>query len=259
MIDRPLHLMVGMVFRNAADTLPSALDSVHGQAACGARVSVLLVDDGSTDGWREALAERLNRRDLHIRQVDFRSAAMARNFVLHEVEQAFPDVDYICRLDADDVLAGPDVLRHVVAVLERGRPDVLVAGNWQALNGKRLPLPNSATLELLDAARLVARLQRMAEGDSGAELPSCNTIVRRGLPARYPLVHSAEDHWYLTTLLLGQRTWRVDVAADLLYAEYRLRGGLTKQNAKTDAYFRSRRDLLQFARRQLDEGLFGKG
>lgn len=253
MTARQLHLLVGIIFRDAADTLSAAVDSVLRQESCAAKVTILLVDDGSTDMWREALAERLQRQDIHVRRVAFRSTALARNFVLDEADRAFTDVDYICRLDSDDVLAGRNVLQQLVGVLERERPDALVAGNWQVLEGQRLPCPNWATRELLDESLLLERLQRMADGDATAELPSCNTVVRRGLQVRYPLVTSAEDHWYSTTLLLGRRNWRIIVAEDLLFAEYRLRGAMTRRNANTDAYFRARRDLLDYARSQISD------
>ena len=255
---RRLHLLVGIIFRDAANTLAAAVDSVLEQDSAGIRVSVLLVDDSSTDDWHGALGERLGIRDVHVRRVEVRSAAKARNFVLDEVERAFPDVDYVCRLDADDVLAGPGVLTEVAGLLRREQPDALLAGNMQKRDGVLLPLPNLASPELLESEQLLDRLARMAKGDPSAELPSCNTVVRRGLPLRYPVVTSAEDHWFTTALLLGSA--RVVVAPGLIYAVYRLRGGLTVRNEATDAYLASRRALLAFARDHVrDEVLHGSG
>jgi glycosyltransferase involved in cell wall biosynthesis len=250
-VTTPVHILVGVVFRDAMATLGAALDSLL-QQRCGAfRASVLLVDDASRDGWRDALGARLRHPTLHIRHVTLRSAAAARNFVLDEVDRSFGDVDYVARLDADDTLHGPEVLRELAERLREGRPDVLVAGNVQRRGGVVLAAPNRATSELLDPARLLGRLERMAAGDASAELPSCNAVVRRGLPHRYPMVHSAEDHWYLTALLLDQQRLRVHVAPDLLYAVYGLRGGLTLQNEASDRYRESRRALLAYARERL--------
>ena len=244
----PLHLLIGTVFCDSASTLAAAVDSVLAQAGHCPRISLLLVDDASSDDWRGALGERLRTPGLHVRRVELQSTAKSRNFVLDEAQRAFPDVDYVCRLDADDALAGPWVLEDLAAILERARPDALLAGNLQKLGGEILERPNRATAELLDPERLVARLERMARGDAAAELPSCNTVVKRGLPVRYPDVASAEDHWFTVALLLAQPPWRVVVAPELIYSVYRLRGGLTARNMATETYLASRRALLAAAR-----------
>lgn len=254
MSDAPVRLLVGIVFRDAAATLAAAVDTVLGQVGDAFHVTILLVDDASGDDWRTALGARLALPAVHVRTVAFRSVVRARNFVLDEAERSFTDVDYVCRLDADDVLAGPGVLAELAAILRRERPDALVAGNLQVRDGVVLPRPNRATPELLDAERLLDRLDRMAAGEASAELPSCNTVVRRGLAMRYPQVPSAEDHWYTAALLLERRRLRIVVAPELLYAIYRLRGGLTVQNMAGDAYVTSRRDLAAFARAWIAEG-----
>ena len=258
MTSQPIHVLVGIVFRNAAATIANAVDSVLAQAATDARVSLLLVDDSSTDDWRGAIGARLLAPGVHARRVDLQSIALARNFVLDEVQRAFPDVDYVARLDADDVIAGPNVFRDLSAILERERPDALLAGNLQRLDDVILPRPNLATNELLEHERLVARLARMASGEPAAELPSCNTVVRRGLPLRYPVVTSAEDHWFTVSLLVARPRWRVVVAPELLYAIYRLHGTTTQRNQATPAYLASRRALLDAARRMsIMEGSHG--
>lgn len=247
----PPHILVGVVFRDAMATLATAVDSLLQQRPGAYRMSILLVDDASRDRWRDALGPRLGHASIHVRSVARGSAAGARNFVLDEVDRAFDDVDYVARLDADDTLCSDEVISELAERLCRTRPDVLLAGNLQRRGDVVLPNPNRATSDLLDPVRLFDRLTRMASGDASAELPSCNTVVRRGLPHRYPMVHSAEDHWYLTSLLLDRETLRFHVAADLLYAVYGLRGGLTLQNELSDHYIESRRALAAHARARL--------
>lgn len=240
-----VHLLVGTIFRNAAATLVDTVDSVLEQVAdADLRVTLLLVDDNSTDDWRSRMGARLKSHRVHVRSVRFGSIALSRNFVLDEVERSFPDVDYVCRLDADDVLAGTDVLRTLGRVLQCDRPDALFASNLQRRDGVVLPEPNRAVSELLDPHYLCERLRRMAEGDPAAELPSCNTIVRRGLTLRYPAVASAEDHWFTVSLLLDPIV-RVSMASDLVYAVYNLSGEQTRQNELSGAYLDSRRALVQ--------------
>ena len=248
MTTRPLHVLVGMIFRDAAATIADAVDSVLAQTATDTRVSLLLVDDSSTDDWGNALGARLRDPSVYTRRIEVHSTAQARNFVLDEAQRAFRDVDYVARLDADDVMAGPTVIRDLSTILERERPDALLAGNLQRLDGVILPHPNLATDELLDRERLAARLARMAAGEAAAELPSCNTVVRRELPLRYPLVTSAEDHWFTVSLLLDRPRWRVVVAPELVFAIYRLRGAATLRNQATPTYLASRRALLDAAR-----------
>lgn len=247
------HILVGVVFRDAAATLPAAVDALLQQRAGAYRLSILLVDDASADGWREALGRRLDNAAVHVRCVTRRSAAGARNFVLDEADRAFGDVDYVARLDADDTLHADDTLAALADRLRATRPDVLVAGNLQRRAGEVLPHPNRAVSDLLVPERLLDRLTRMAAGDASAELPSCNTVVRRGLPHRYPTVPSAEDHWYLTSLLLDRRSLRIHIATDLLYAVYGLRGGLTRENEASERYRDARRALVAYARARLAE------
>lgn len=241
-----MHLLVGTIFHNAATTLAAAVDSVLTQVTDDLAITLLLVDDTSTDDWRSRLGARLDSTRVHVRTVSHRSVVSTRNFVLDEAERTFPFADYVCRLDADDVLASPTALRELAAVLRRERPDALIASNRQERQGVLLARPNTATADLLDPDYLLDRLRRMAVGDPSAELPSCNTVVRRGLPARYPDVSSAEDHWFTVSLMLDPEV-RVVTAPNLLYAVYRLDGARTQQNEAGGSYLRSRLELLRFA------------
>lgn len=252
MIGSRLHLLIGIIFRNAADTLPRALDSVLGQARGSYRVSILLVDDASTDAWRRHLGRWLRRDSVHVRSVELRSAAASRNFVLEEVERQLPDVDYIARLDADDTLADSTVLAELSDRLRGERPDVLLASNCQSAPDGRVVGINRPESGLRDPKVLLRRLDRMAQGDTCAELPSCNIVVRPHLPLRYPVVCSAEDHWYVVQALLDP-TLRVRVAPELIYANYRLSGDLTTQNIERGRHQSSRRSLARFARTLLTE------
>ncbi len=72
-----------------------------------------------------------------------------------------------------------------------------------------------------------------------------------GLTHRYPMVPSAEDHWYMTELIMDRCKLHIHVAHELLYAVYGLRGGPTLQNEANHRYLESRRALLLHARERL--------
>lgn len=242
------RLMVVLCFRDAAPTLARAIESILGQVGVSGRVELLLVNDGSTDGWRDVIAPYLGHPGLHLQTVDCGTAAEARNAGLDLVDSFHPEIDYICRLDADDCLATNGVLATVLDHLTKTRPDALLGGNWQILDGVRLPVPNRASARLTEPGFLLARLQRMADGDTGAELPSCNLVLRRGLGLRYPVLPSAEDHGLLVEILLRPDRYRLCIVEELLYCDYTLSGRATEQARRADAYRQARLALLERAR-----------
>ena len=91
--------------RDYAAYLPAALDSALGQR--GARVEVIVVDDGSTDGSREIIAGRRDRVRALLLDGEGQKAAFNAGF-------AAARGDIVLFLDADDVLRR-DVAAAVVA------------------------------------------------------------------------------------------------------------------------------------------------
>jgi glycosyltransferase involved in cell wall biosynthesis len=105
---------------NGAARVGRAIESVFAQRYDGA-VEIVVVDDGSTDGTRAALAQYGGR--ITVVADENRGAAAARNAGVR-VSRG----EYIALLDDDDVWL-PDKLARTVAALERDPQSVLVASD----------------------------------------------------------------------------------------------------------------------------------
>src|SRR6266481_4406279 len=103
---------------NGAARVGRAIESVFAQRYDGA-VEIVVVDDGSTDGTRAALAQYGGR--IIVVADENRGAAAARNAAVRASRG-----EYIALLDDDDVWL-PDKLARTVAALERDPQSVVVA------------------------------------------------------------------------------------------------------------------------------------
>lgn len=243
-------LVIGIALRNGAATIGHALSSIFAQEPVQRPLEVLVVDDGSTDAWQAEILPFLHRRELRLLSVSCGSAWATRNAMLRDVRARHSKGAFLARLDCDDELAGPGVLRRVDQLLRRRDPDVLFLGNRLRENGLLLDRVNRATAQLIERPYLAQRLAGMADGDPSAELPSCNTIIRAGLPLFYRPVPSAEDHWLMVDLLLRQGNLRRCFDEQLLWATYSLSGNLTAANRKGITYRESRLALLHEIRQR---------
>jgi glycosyltransferase involved in cell wall biosynthesis len=110
--------------RNAADTLPAALECVLGQEDFGLDMEVVVADDGSDDATLE-IAQLAGYRDPRVRILALPPSGLvnALNSALTKAEGR-----YIARMDADD-LCMPDRLRRQLHHMERHpRLDVVGTG-----------------------------------------------------------------------------------------------------------------------------------
>jgi glycosyltransferase involved in cell wall biosynthesis len=110
--------------------LVACLQSVEAQTLDPARIEVIAVDDGSTDGTGEYLEEFAARAPLHvtvIRQENSGGPSGPRNVGLGKATGR-----YVFFLDADDRLA-PEALERMVAMADRNGTDV-VLGKVEGIN-----------------------------------------------------------------------------------------------------------------------------
>ncbi|SNX58408.1 glycosyl transferase family 2 [Streptomyces sp. TLI_55] len=126
--------------------LVECLASVEAQTLDHARIEVIAVDDGSTDGTGECLEQFAARADMPvtvIRQDNSGGPSGPRNVGLDKAAGR-----YVFFLDADDRL-GPEALERMVAMADRNGTDV-VLGRVEGINRKPPQSMWGRTLERTD-------------------------------------------------------------------------------------------------------------
>lgn len=238
-------IVIGMPLKNGANTLRRAVESILTQRSVEREILILIVNDGSTDNWRDVISDYLDDQRIIIENVKFGKTYAVRNFILDYIRKNIPDAEYIGRLDADDFIVDEYALSKIEKVIDLYEPDIIIAGNKQMLNNNIVGV-NYANKKLLNTEFLKTRLLQMANGAIEGELPSCNVFVKPTVDVRYKDVESAEDHWYIVELLLRKSCYKIYMAEEIIYSIYTLNGNLTKNNRKRNVYLKSRRELYNY-------------
>ncbi|MEU8999433.1 glycosyltransferase [Streptomyces caniferus] len=120
---------------NTRDYLDRCLDSVFGQTLDQHRIEVIAVDDGSTDGSAERLADHARRHPnlTVLRQEASGGAGKPRNTGLDRATG-----DYVFFLDSDDRL-GPEALDRLTRMADRCASDI-VYGRIVGADGRAAPV-----------------------------------------------------------------------------------------------------------------------
>lgn len=138
---------------NAKLYLPACVESVLSQKY--GQWELLLIDNGSTDGSRE-LCEGYAAAHDHVRVLcqEDGGASAARNAGIEAASG-----EYIVFADADDYLAGEDVLSEMVRVMEETSADIAV-GNYKRLwKGNLLPAKSHTSFSGADRESAGFRFQ----------------------------------------------------------------------------------------------------
>ena len=242
-------IVVGV--RDAAGTIRECLSSILNQV--GQKIfTTLIVDDGSTDSWREEVQDYLRHPSVVLVECEIGNTARARNHQIELVKAIFPNLKWIARCDSDDQLATPTALNDCISSAVSINADAkwILAGNLLRQNGKKLARINLPEQELMTAEGLSRRLELMSKGIPEGELPSCNLIFTPSLNLTYPQFDSAEDHWLVAYLLANHRESGV-LCTDQPFASYSLDGSVTKANRDSQKYIASRKLLLESAKHWL--------
>lgn len=252
------EVVIGITVRNQAHRLPRALTSALSQTVVeDGQAVVVLLDDQSTDNWREKCVKLLAHPRVVVIEAACGSASRARNALLDVVDQHFPNARWVARLDADDTLAS----NASVAALSRKGDELgvqyVLGSNHLAVDGELLGSNVADPAVLLDRQRLIQFIEAFCLNGAPQELPSCNLVLRCHSGIRYPDVRSAEDHWLVASLLCFHPDKGVVVPSPV-YAVYSL-GGFTTQHNRRSAKWALERERLAGAVRYWMEALQGQG
>ncbi len=243
--DNPGKIVIGMPLRNGAPEVRRAIESVLNQKGTRRDVLLLIVDDNSTDSWKEICSDLLEDEHIMVIKANIGRVYAIRNFILKYVRENMPEAEYVGRLDSDDYIAYEFALSDIEKIMDAYSPDVILTGNKQS-SGGRIIRENRADKRLLDFEYLGKRLEGMARGILEDELPSCNLFVKPSVEITYRDVESAEDHWYLVDLLLNKDRYKIYIADELIYSVYNLDGETTAENKKNLKYEMSRKQLYRY-------------
>lgn len=191
---------------NAADSLPSAIDSVIAQSF--SNWELIVADDGSSDNTHE-LASQLATQDsrIHvIQEPSQKGPGLQRN---RGIEQA--QGDYLLFLDDDDFFL-PGAFEALATRLEQSQPDLLLFGAEEVRNSGTRLLHDPATLKALSRRAGVS-----LDSSPGVLFwpPSCwSKAYRRDFVThnalRFPEGSYSDIRWNIETFLASQTIEALD-------------------------------------------------
>ena len=238
-------IVIGIALHNGRNTIRRCLQSILNQKNLSSHLWVLIADDDSNDGWEEDVSDLLALTNVMVIRVKNNATHKTRNDIHAYVKKYFGSVELIGRLDCDDTYSDNLVLSRIEHIQKQSGADVVLAGNYLRLEDKVISRVNRATKDLLDCDYLINRLKDMSNGIPEAELPSCNVFMSKRSLHDYPAKNSAEDHFLLVDLLLGENDYRIAIAEDVLLTVYNLDGKITADNKRCALYLQTRKELYQ--------------
>lgn len=236
-------IVLTIVVKNGQQTISRCLDSVFEQEGID-ELGVLLLDDNSSDDWKQVIQEQLRHPALVVHQCKVGEISAIRNLAMYLAKEIFPDYEWLGRLDADDCLDNPHSIAETLQpVLDTSsEAKWILAGNSLCEDGRILERKNLPSHRLMTKEGLLEATQGMSRRIPKAELPSCNLWLHRDMNVTYPAVPSAEDHW-LVAFLLAKHTDSGLLRPNTLYACYTL-GGQATSNARRSMHYLTSRKLL---------------
>lgn len=196
---------------------------------------MLILDDGTSD-------YVIEDSRIYIARIPECNVARGRNFAYEICRQIFPNDTWICRLDSDDTLQNEFALRNIHNQIKNMHIQWALAGNDLILDDEKLTRDNPVTADFKNHEFVLSRLEKMADGEETAELPSCNLWKRNSFRIYYPEVDSAEDHWLVSKLLLKHQD-KGQILTGFKHANYHLKGNNTQNNILSGKYSESRQLL----------------
>lgn len=234
-----------MPLHNGAKTIRRAVLSVVNQRNIRRKLVLVIGNDNSKDNWEQEIKDLITENIIVINVIDGGKSYKVRNVINDYILQNLENVAYIGRLDADDELTDVFVISKLEQIIDKNKPDVILAGNYQRKDNQIVG-NNFPTKNLLNNSHLLERLHKMSLGIFEAELPSCNTFVKPECLIKYPEKESAEDHWLVVELLLKLDKLKIYIVEDFLFCIYSLNGFVTQDGRKKECYLQSRIELYEY-------------
>lgn len=181
---------------NTKDYIAECLDSVLGQTLDS--VEIIVIDDGSTDGGDELVAQYCKKhKKVSLLRQDRKRQGAARNLALQHAQGR-----YISFLDSDDTLP-VDALKHMVEAAERYGSD-MVCGIQQSFSQWRkwvgVPVHQKEFNRLIERTR-ITQMPTLIQ-----DISACNRLIRRETiekhGMRFPEGTAGEDLDFMARLYL---------------------------------------------------------
>lgn len=240
-------ILIGIGLHNQANSLARALLSAISQTVVvECKAQIVIVDDQSTDNWRGYSEELLSHPSVTILSAACGSPARMRNQILDYA--ATTSAKWVARLDADDVFDNTKSVESLWIKGEEKQVDFILGSNRLVQDGNLLLQTNIADPKiLLNPDKLLTFINGFCNGKSSNELPSCNLLLSTKVTERYPNIRSAEDHWFVTRLLLLPQ-FTGEIISYPYYARYTLEGTDTQSNKNKDVWKVQRQRLAYVAK-----------
>jgi hypothetical protein len=110
----------------------------------------------------------ITKNVIVINIIDGGKSYKVRNTINDYILQSLKNVAYIGRLDADDELVDEFVISRLEHIIDKNKPDVILAGNYQQKDNQIVG-SNFPTKNLLNNTYLLERLSKMSQGIFEAE------------------------------------------------------------------------------------------
>lgn len=242
------QVAIAMPLHNQAETLRRALKSALAQRLTSGHCVVILLNDQSTDGWQLTVQDLLENPAVVLLESHCGTAAHARNAILDFIDSSLPEVQWVARLDPDDLLCSDRSVDTLRVAGDSSNALFSLGSNYLTLDGAPVTPDNIADPRLLlNPDTLTNFIDDFCHGRANNELPSCNLLLRARTGIRYPLLKSAEDHWLVAQLLMF-RPERAAITPLPVYCRYALNGATTADNHNTGAHRRARESLASAAK-----------
>lgn len=241
------QIVICMPLKNAEKTVRNAVFSVLQQTNTKREIILLVGNDNSTDNSKSIIEEISSKYPtIILLNVNFDKVYLNRNYLNEYARRNYPNCVLIGRLDADDMICNKNTISEIEKLFEKYSFDVLICGNKQMKNGIVLEWENKPSKKILQEDFLLNQLYELTQGNSRAELPSCNTFIKPFVKTQYPEKNSAEDHWFTVLLLIQKNKLKIQIEENLLYSIYSLDGYTTINNIKENYYKESRKELYEY-------------